>query len=130
VAQTSILKPGGNFNLSIGISLAGVTVILPAIGASFELAMSGPMPCFHAGAGAAATGAALGASALELESVAQPCKARSDEASTVMDANEIYLCFIFIFLLFMTWFYERVRPPNLVSFGQNGYSRRLWFLPR
>jgi hypothetical protein len=75
-------------------------------------------------------GGALGASALELESVAQPCKARSDEASTVMDANEIYLCFIFIFLLFMTWFYERVRPPNLVSFGRNGYSRRLWFLPR
>jgi hypothetical protein len=55
------------------------------------------MPCFHAGAGAAATGAALGASALGLESVAQPCKAKSDEASTVMDAYEIFLCFMVIF---------------------------------
>jgi hypothetical protein len=65
------------------------------------------MPCFHAGAGAgaAATGAALGASALGAGAVAQPCKAKSDEASTVMDANEIYLCFIVVFLLFMTWFY-------------------------
>ena len=105
VAQTSILKPGGNFNLSIGISLAGVTVILPAIGASFELAISGPMPCFHAGAGAAATGAALGASALELASVAQPCKIKIDEAMAVIDINEIDLCFIFVFLLFITWFY-------------------------
>jgi hypothetical protein len=60
------------------------------------------MPCFHAGAGAAA---ALGASTLELESVAQPCKANNDEASTVIDANEIYFCFIVVFLLFMTWFY-------------------------
>jgi hypothetical protein len=130
VAQTSILKPGGNFNLSIGISPAGVTVILPAIGASFEVAMSGPMPCFHAGAGAAATGAALGASALGGGAVAQPCKAKSDEASTVMDVNEIYFCFIFVFLLLMTWFYERVRLPNLVSFDRYGYGRRLWFLPR
>jgi hypothetical protein len=88
------------------------------------------MPCFHAGAGAAATGTALGASALGVGAVAQPCKAKSDEASTVMDANEIYLCFIYVFLLFVTWFYERVRPPNLVSFDRNGYSRRLWFLPR
>jgi 3-deoxy-D-manno-octulosonic acid (KDO) 8-phosphate synthase len=60
------------------------------------------MPCFHAGAGAAA---ALGASTLELESVAQPCNAKSDEAITVMDANEIDRCFMFVFLLFMTWFY-------------------------
>jgi hypothetical protein len=38
VAQISALKPGGSLKLAIGISLAGVAVIRPACGASFELA--------------------------------------------------------------------------------------------
>jgi hypothetical protein len=72
------------------------------------VAISGPIPCFQAGAGAAATGAALGASALGAGVVAQPCKIKIDEAIAVIDINEIFLCFIFILLLFITWFYFRV----------------------
>jgi hypothetical protein len=101
VAQTSILKPGGNFSLSIGISLAAVTVIFPAIGANFELAMSGPIPCFHAGggAGAAATGAEA-ASALGEGAVAQPCRIISDKASVENVATEIRRCLMVISILF------------------------------
>jgi hypothetical protein len=97
VAQTSILKPGGNFSLSMGISLTGVTVILPGNGANFELAISGPIPCFHAGAGAgaAATGAGA-ASALGGGAVAQPCRIMSDEASVESVATEISRWFMVI----------------------------------
>jgi hypothetical protein len=103
VAQTSILKPGGNFSLSIGISPAAVTVIFPGIGANFELAISGPIPCFHAGAGAGAGAAARGAgatSALGGGAVAQPCKISSDKPSVENIATEISRCFMFISVLF------------------------------
>jgi hypothetical protein len=92
------LKPGGNFSFSIGISLAVVTVIFPGIGANFELAMSGPMPCFHAGAGAAATGAGA-ASALGGGAVAQPCRIISDKASVEIDTTEISRCLMVISIL-------------------------------
>jgi hypothetical protein len=83
VAYNSILKPGGNFKVFNGISLAGVTVNLPAKGANLELDISAPIPCFHAGAGAAAAGAGAGATAafgasLVLE---QPCKPIADDAN-------------------------------------------------
>jgi hypothetical protein len=103
VAQTSILKPGGNFSLSIGISLTGVTVIFPGKGANLELAISGPIPCFHAGAGAAATGAGA-ASALGGGAVAQPCRIISDEASVESVATEISRWFMVISLLFLITF--------------------------
>ena len=48
-------------------------VIFPGIGANFELAISGPMPCFHAGAGAGAAATVDEvASALGGGEVAQP----------------------------------------------------------
>ena len=53
-AQISTLKPAGMRSFSIGICEAGVTVNLPAKGASVELAMVAGMPCCQAGAGAAA----------------------------------------------------------------------------
>ena len=53
VAQISTLKPAGMRSLSIGICAAGVTVSLPAKGASVELAMLADMPCCQAGADAA-----------------------------------------------------------------------------
>jgi hypothetical protein len=92
------LKPGGNFSFSIGISLAAVTVIFPGIGANFELAMSGPIPCFHAGAGAAATGAGV-TSALGVGDVAQPCRIISDKASVENVAVEISRCLMVISIL-------------------------------
>ncbi len=52
VAQISALKPFGNFSLAIGISLAGVSVILPGTGASFESACAGVLPWCQAGGGA------------------------------------------------------------------------------
>jgi hypothetical protein len=105
VAQTSILKPGGNLSLSIGISLTGVTVIFPGKGANLELAMSGPMPCFHAGAGAAATGAGA-VSALGGGAVAQPCRIINDEASVERVATEISRWFMVTFpFFFLTKFF-------------------------
>ena len=56
--------------------MAGVAVILPAIGASLELDISAPIPCFHAGAGAG-----LGASATGLVAVEHPCKPINEDAS-------------------------------------------------
>lgn len=56
-AQISTLKPAGMRSLSIGICEAGVTVSLPAKGASVELAMLAGMPCCQAGAGAGAAAA-------------------------------------------------------------------------
>src|SRR4029453_7636096 len=50
-AHTSILKPGGSFTLSIGISLAGVGAGGCGFGASGEFAMSGGRPCVHGGGG-------------------------------------------------------------------------------
>jgi hypothetical protein len=120
------LKPGGNFSLSIGISLAAVTVIFPGIGANFELAISGPMPCFHAGAGAgaAATGAEL-ASALGVGAVAQPCRIISDKASVDNVATEIsrWLMVISVFV------YKRVNTLNLNPLKAYGYSSALGFCP-
>jgi hypothetical protein len=104
VAQTSILKPGGSFSLSIGISLAAVTVIFPGIGANFELAISGPIPCFQAGA--AATGAGAGAaSALGGGAVAQPCRIISGKASVENVAAEISCCLMIIYLPLIAIFY-------------------------
>src|SRR5262245_53618117 len=51
LAQTSALKPAGSLSLLIGISPAGVSVILPACGASFDSAMAGGLPWCHAGGG-------------------------------------------------------------------------------
>jgi hypothetical protein len=86
------LKPGGNFKVFSGISLAGVAVILPANGASFELDISAPIPCFHAGAGAG-----LGASATGAEAVVQPCKLKIEDINK-MPANG--MSFIFNEFLF------------------------------
>jgi hypothetical protein len=107
VAQTSILKPGGNFSLSIGISAGAVTVIFPGIGANFELAISGPIPCFHAGAGAAATGAGV-ASALGGGAVAQPCRVISDKASVEKVATEISLWLMVISVLFLESYFREL----------------------
>src|SRR6185369_13385170 len=52
VAQISALKPLGSFSLSIGISLAGVSVFLPGFGASFESFRFSGWPCFQIGGGA------------------------------------------------------------------------------
>jgi hypothetical protein len=85
VAYNSILKPGGNFKVFNGISLAGVTVNLPAKGANLELDISAPIPCFHAGAGAGAgAAAAAGAGAVAAFGASfvleQPCKPIADVA--------------------------------------------------
>jgi hypothetical protein len=93
------LNPGGNFSLSIGISLAAVVVIFPGIGANLEVAISGPMPCFHAGAGAAAAGAGA-VSALGGGEVAQPCRIIKDMARVESVAAEISRCVIVISILF------------------------------
>jgi hypothetical protein len=45
------LKPAGTLSLLTGISLAGVSVILPGCGASFESAIAGGLPWCHAGGG-------------------------------------------------------------------------------
>jgi hypothetical protein len=104
------LKPGGNFSLSIGISLTGVTVIFPGSGANLELAISGPIPCFHAGAGAAATGAGAGASALGAGAVAQPCKTKSDEANAAIEAIEIDRWIMVISPFLSEYFLLRLEP--------------------
>src|SRR5512147_1910008 len=52
VAQISALKPLGSLSLLIGISDAGVSVMRPASGASFESAIAGGLPCCQAGGGA------------------------------------------------------------------------------
>src|SRR5262245_15203095 len=70
LAQISALNPGGNLNLSIGISFTGVTVFRPASGASLELAWSTLRPCCHAGGGAAAAAGAAGAAAAGAAGVA------------------------------------------------------------
>jgi hypothetical protein len=120
------LKPGGNFSLSIGISLAAVTVIFPGIGANFELAISGPIPCFHAGAGAgaAATGAGA-ASALGGGAVAQPCRIISDKASVENVAAEISRWLMVISVLFN----KIVNSVNLNPLDAYGYSLELGFCP-
>src|ERR1700741_3231650 len=51
LAHNSALKPFGSLSLLSGISLAGVSVILPACGASFDSAIFGPLPWCHAGGG-------------------------------------------------------------------------------
>jgi hypothetical protein len=89
----------------MGISLTGVTVIFPGKGANLELAISGPIPCFHAGAGAGAGAAATGAGAAAAlgaggGAVAHPCKIISDEASVESVATEISRWFMVISLLF------------------------------
>jgi hypothetical protein len=117
----------------MGISLTGVTVIFPGKGANLELAISGPIPCFHAGAGAgaAATGAgaaaALGAGG---GAVAHPCRIISDEASVESVANEISRCFMVISLLFLNTFYSNCGFFNLIPFERNAYSCRLGFCLR
>jgi hypothetical protein len=75
-------------------------VIFPGIGANFELAISGPIPCFHAGAGAgaAATGAEV-AAALGDGAVAQPCRIMSDEANVENIATERSRCLMVISVL-------------------------------
>jgi hypothetical protein len=45
------LKPFGSLSFSIGISLAGVSVILPGCGASFDSACAGGLPWCQAGGG-------------------------------------------------------------------------------
>src|SRR6185295_2237875 len=76
LAQISALKPAGSLSLSIGISLAGVSVILPACGASLDSACAGGLPWCQAGgccwdiAGAANAPAA--ASAISLFIVVSP----------------------------------------------------------
>jgi hypothetical protein len=49
LAQISTANPLGSFSLVIGISEAGVSVMRPASGASFESAMLAGWPCFQAG---------------------------------------------------------------------------------
>ncbi|MGH8722592.1 MAG: hypothetical protein ACREU4_11445 [Burkholderiales bacterium] len=49
-AQISTAKPLGSFTLPMGISEAGVSVLRPASGASFESAISGGLPWCQAGA--------------------------------------------------------------------------------
>ena len=44
LAQSSTLKPAGTLSFLTGISLAGVSVIFPACGASFEAACAGGLP--------------------------------------------------------------------------------------
>jgi hypothetical protein len=98
-----------------------------------ELAISGPIPCFHAGAGAgaAATGAgaaaALGAGG---GAVAHPCRIISDEASVESVATEIRCWFMVISLLFLITFYSDYGFFNLIPFEGNEYSSALGFCLR
>src|SRR5574343_963575 len=65
VDQISTLKPGGSLSLFSGISEAGVTVFLPATGASRESAMLAGRPCCQAGGcGAGVAAAAAGCAGL------------------------------------------------------------------
>jgi hypothetical protein len=83
-------------------------VIFPGIGANFEVAISGPIPCFHAGAGAgaAATGADA-ASAFGGGAVAQPCRIISDNVSVDNVSTEISRWLMVISVLV----YKRVNTP-------------------
>jgi hypothetical protein len=56
-------------------------VIFPGIGAKVEVAISAPMPCFHAGAGAVS---ALGGGVVE-----QPCRIIKDMVKVESVADEI-----------------------------------------
>src|SRR5262245_48621419 len=60
LAQISTLKPFGTLSLSTGISATGVSVILPAWGASLDSFILSPLPWCQAG-GAAALSAGAGA---------------------------------------------------------------------
>jgi hypothetical protein len=92
VAHISALNPAGSLNVESGISLAGVAVSLPAIGASFDVACSVVRPCCHAGGGAAtagvtgATGAAAGG-AKTVSGVDWHAAIASSEAANVILAN-------------------------------------------
>ena len=119
----------------MGISLTEVAVIFPGKGASLELAISGPIPCFHAGAGAGAGAAATGAGAAAAlgaggGAVAHPCRIISDEASVESVATEISRWFMVISLLFLITFYSNCGFFNLISFERNAYSCRLGFCLR
>jgi hypothetical protein len=65
-----------------------VVVIFPGIGAKVEVAISEPIPCFHIGAGAAATGAEV-VSALGGGVVEQPCRIIKDMVKVESVATEI-----------------------------------------
>jgi hypothetical protein len=116
------LKPGGNFSLSIGISPAAVTVIFPGIGAKVEEAISGPMPCFHAGAAGAGAISALGGG-----EVAQPCKIIKDIARVESVETEISRWVMVNSILFLSKFIFIVSAINLIVFLSNGYSLVLGF---
>src|SRR5687767_12208742 len=51
LAHSSTLKPAGTLSLSTGISPAGVSVILPACGASLDSAIAAGLPWCQAGGG-------------------------------------------------------------------------------
>jgi hypothetical protein len=97
-----------------------VTVIFPGIGANFELAISGPMPCFHAGGAATGAGAT---SALGGGDVAQPCKIRSDKVSVENVATEISRCLMAISILL----YWVDNSTNLIPMEAKRYSLELGF---
>jgi hypothetical protein len=80
----------------MGMSPADVTVIFPGIGARVEVAISGPMPCFHAGAAATGAGAA---SAFGGGAVAQPCKIIKDRVRVESVAAEI-ICWVMVISIF------------------------------
>jgi hypothetical protein len=89
----------------MGISLAGVTVILPASGAKVEFAISAPIPCFHAGGGAAAAGAGVAAAfGFSGGAVAQPAKMATKGATTHKDEinlTPLFVEFLDKFMLFL-----------------------------
>src|SRR5688572_30726747 len=51
LAQISTLNPAGTLSLLTGISLAGVSVILPGCGASFDSLIAGGLPWCQMGGG-------------------------------------------------------------------------------
>jgi hypothetical protein len=71
-------------------------VIFPGIGAKVEVAISGPMPCFHAGAAGAGAFSALGGGV-----VAQPCKIIKDRVRVESVATEISLWDMVVSILFL-----------------------------
>jgi hypothetical protein len=108
------------------MSPADVTVIFPGIGAKVEVAISGPMPCFHAGAGAAAAGAGA-VSALGEGVVAQPCRIINDMVRVESVATEISRWVMVISILFMTKLICIVSALNLILFQSNSYRLILGF---
>jgi hypothetical protein len=90
------------------------------------VAISGPIPCFHAGAGAVALGAGA-VSALGGGVVEQPWRIINDKVRVENVAAEISRWVMVFSIQFLTKFIYIVSAINLILFLSNGYSLVLGF---